>query len=114
MVKPYGLTTYAVTPVPVIPGLRFNKGDIPRPGTKCERRSIATFDLEEPDHVVVRATWPHISAAWVKWTFVREGEMWTLSGSPAAYMCPSDELQERDARTAAVRLMTQSGRTVRT
>lgn len=113
MVKPYGLTNYALLPVTPIPGLRFNKADIPKRGMRGERRSIATFDLETPDEVVVRATWPHITAAWVKWTFVRQGEVWKQKGTPTAYMSPSDELQERDARTAAIRLMQQSGREVR-
>ena len=110
---PYGLTAYAVQPVVVIPGHRFDPNLIPKRGMDGERRSIATFKSVSDTEIVVRSTWPRASAAWIEWTFVLEGEVWAQKGTPSASGSPADDAQEWDAYRAAKQLMARSGYAVR-
>jgi hypothetical protein len=107
---PYGLTRFAVMPVQVIPGHRFDPKSIPHKGTQGERRSIASFVSEKAREVIVRATWPRASASWIEWTFFLEGEIWSVKGKPTSSGAPSDEAQEWDAYRVAKELMRRSGR----
>lgn len=108
--KPYGLTNYAISPAPPIPPLRLS---IQPKGSKGERRAIATFASESEEKVLVRATRPSVISGFVTWTFVREGEVWKQAGEPSIQGGEVDEMEKRDTRLAAIRLMSQSGREVR-
>jgi hypothetical protein len=113
MSVPYGLTKYAIRPVEVVPGLRFNKADIPKAHSQGERRAIATFVSFDENSAVVRATRPGVSSCFVLWSFVRHERGWKKEGKPTCQGGGADEMELRDTLTTAVGLMNNSGRSVR-
>lgn len=113
MSVPYGLTKYAIRPVEVVPGLRFNKADIPKPHAQGERRAIATFVTSGENSAVVRATRPGVGSCFVLWSFVRHERGWKQKGEPTCQGGSADDMEKRDTLATAIRLMNNSGRTVR-
>lgn len=113
MKVPYGLTSYAVRPVELVPGPRFNRADIPKPHSVGERRAIATFVSFDEDSAVVRATRPDVRSGFVLWTFVRHEQGWKQSGEPTFQGGSADDMEKRDTLVSAIRLMNRSGREIR-
>jgi len=108
--KPYGLTNYAVLPIPSVPSLW---SGFSRPGSKGERRAIATIASETADTVVVRSTRPTVISGFVLWTFRKDYRGWKEEQHPGISGGEVDDMEKRDTLTAAIRLMNQTGRKVR-
>jgi hypothetical protein len=106
----YGLTNFAISPIPPVHHLRLN---IQPSGSKGERRAIATIATETDDEMTIRSTRPSVISGFVLWTFVRKDEFWKQEGKPTCQGGEVDEMEMRDTLTAAKRLMKRSGREVR-